>query len=330
MTTISDVAREANVSNSTVSQYLNRRYEYMSNSTKIRIEESISKLNYIPNYIGRSLRQKQTSMVGVIVANILHTFSTKITRAIEDLCNEQGIHVILCNADDDPRKERRYIEMLRSRQVDGLFVFPTSGNHDLYNSMVDKGFPLVFIDRYISNLNIDTVLLDNFDATTQAVEHLKGKGYEHLGFLTTTLNGKVVPRIERIEGFQVALKEQKLPVQNGWINGVALAKMQQYLNDLFTKRQRPEALLAGNDLTLMEILKFVKQKKYSIPNDVALIGIDHIPFADFFTPRLTTIVQPIEEMAEIAFDLLNQNMKQHKHERQIIRVKPFLIDGCSC
>jgi LacI family kdg operon repressor len=135
--TMADVAKEAGVSKSTVSQYLNKRYEYMSEKTKQKIKEAIEQLGYQPNYLARSLKQKRTSMVGVIVANILHYFSTSVTRGIEDFCQEHDLHAIVCNADDNPEKEKKYIEMLRAKQVDGLIVLQIGQNNDLYHRMVE-------------------------------------------------------------------------------------------------------------------------------------------------------------------------------------------------
>lgn len=134
----------------------------MSEETKRRIENAISELGYQPNIVARSLKQKKkTSTIGVIVANILHSFSTKVIRAIEDFCNDNDFHVIVCNADDDPVKEANYINMLRAKQVDGLIVFPTGGNLELYEMMIEQNFPLVFVDRIIDGLSVDTILLDN-------------------------------------------------------------------------------------------------------------------------------------------------------------------------
>src|SRR5690625_4647590 len=104
--TINDVATYANVSKSTVSQYLNQRYDYMSEETKKRIKKAIKDLNYQPNILARSLRLRSTATIGVIVANILHSFSTRVTRAIEDVCSENDINVMICNADDDPEDRK--------------------------------------------------------------------------------------------------------------------------------------------------------------------------------------------------------------------------------
>src|SRR5699024_2344939 len=166
-----DVARRANVSKSTVSQYLNKRFNYMGEETKKRIEKAIDDLGYQANVIARSLKQKRTFTIGVIVANILHAFSTQVIRAIEDVCQEHDVHVIVCNADDDQEKEKKYIEMLRAKQVDGLIVLPTGENIELYETMVDTPFPLVFMDRKVKGLKVDTFLLDNEDAVKQAFTH---------------------------------------------------------------------------------------------------------------------------------------------------------------
>lgn len=329
MVTIKEVADLANVSKSTVSQYLNKRYKYMSLETKARIKEAIEELNYVPNYVGRSLRQKKTAMIGVIVANILHNFSTQFTRGIENICNEHDIHVIICNADDNPDKERHYIEMLKARQVDGLFLFPTGGNHDLYEEMLKANFPLVFIDRFVEELDIDAVLIDNFKATSQAVTHFKANGFENIGMLTTTLVNQVTPRIERVEGFKKALLRNDLAIHQDWINGVEIANMQDSLESMFSKPKKPQAILAGNDLTLAEVLKFSKNKGYQIPRDFSLIAIDHITYADFYDPTITTIVQPIELLTQEAFNLMNKKMDYESHKglksREIIRVEPELI-----
>ena len=152
--TIGDVAKHASVSKSTVSQYLNKRYKYMSEQTRERVAASIEELDYRPNIVARSLKQKSTFTIGVIVANILHSFSTQIIRAIENKFHEKGFHIIVCNADDEPDKEKDYIEMLMAKQVDGIIIFPTGGNVSLYEQMKKTDFPIVFMDRTIMILKL--------------------------------------------------------------------------------------------------------------------------------------------------------------------------------
>src|SRR5690625_3590927 len=159
--TIQDVAKRAGVSKSTVSQFLNNRYEYMAEETKLRIAKAVQELGYIPNYIAKSLKQKKTSTIGVIVANIIHSFSNEMIRAIEDVCEQNDVHMFVCNADDKPDKEKSYMDMLIAKQVDGLIIFPTGGNIEYYHSLKKAKFPIVFVDRKIDSCIYPTFMLDN-------------------------------------------------------------------------------------------------------------------------------------------------------------------------
>src|SRR5690625_1389001 len=211
--TIDDVAKHAGVSKSTVSQFLNKRYDYMGVETKERIELAIDELGYQPNIVARSLKLKSTTTFGVIVANILHELSTQVIRAIEDVCHELGFHMIVCNADDEPEKECKYIEMLRAKQIDGLSIFPTGGNIELYEQMNKETYPIVFMDRHISELSIDSILLNNEQAASLDVDEFVGKGYKNIGIITTSLFKHITPRIERIEGFKNALISHNIPIR---------------------------------------------------------------------------------------------------------------------
>jgi LacI family kdg operon repressor len=330
--TMAEVAEKAEVSKSTVSQYLNKRFDYMGEQTRERIKIAIEELGYQPNFIARSLKQKSTSTIGIIVANIVHTFSTQVIRAIEDFFNEQGFHVIVCNAYNDPVKELRYIEMLRAKQVDGLVVVPTGGNVDIYKQMVDEEFPLVFMDRIVEDLLVDSILLDNEAASTIAVQHLKEKGYQRLGIITSSLKAGITPRVERVEGFKKALTHFELPIYDEFIKGFEPNEYQIGLEQLISLPEPPEALLAGNDFSLMEILQFTKDHKIDIPSQLAIISVDEVSFADVYSTGLTTINQPTTKMGTKAAQILMEKIKKEKTESKtyIHRFKPELIIRESC
>ncbi|ERN51884.1 substrate-binding domain-containing protein [Alkalihalophilus marmarensis] len=307
--TMMDVAKEANVSKSTVSQYINKRYDYMSVETKKRIKEAIEKLGYQPNYIAKSLKQKKTSTIGVIVANILHSFSTQVIRAVEDYCHEHDFHVIVCNADDDPEKEKKYVEMLQAKQVDGLIVFPTGGNVELFQQMVEQNFPLVFVDRRIEGLDVPSILLDNKKAITLAVEHLLERNYKRIGIITPSLIRKITPRIERIQGYKDALEKHGLELNEQYIKSVDVPLMKDTVKEMLELPEPPDALLAGNDLALMEVLKLVKEEGLEVPSKLAIVGVDDVSFASLFNPSLTTIAQPAFEMGTDAAERLLNRIK---------------------
>jgi LacI family kdg operon repressor len=311
--TMADVAKNAEVSKSTVSQFLNERYEYMSLETKKRIEAAIKELGYQPNYVARSLKQKRTSTIGVIVANIMHRVSTEVSRAIEDFFHEHSIHVILCNADDDPEKERKYIDVLRAKQVDGLIIFPTGGNLDLYQQMEREKYPVVFMDRKIKGVSIDTVVPNNREASHEAVKHLIELGHERIAAITPPLT--ISPRSERLEGYHDALKEYDISPCEAYVKSVDIHHVKSELEHMFSLADPPTALLAANDLVSMEVLDFLKERNLAIAADVALIVFDNLAFASIFQPSITTVSQPAFQMGEKAAELLFAKMEQKEADR---------------
>ncbi|CDQ18519.1 transcriptional regulator, LacI family [Halobacillus karajensis] len=325
--TIADVAKQAEVSKSTVSQYLNKRYDYMGEKTKQRIQEAVEKLGYQPNIVARSLKQKATKTIGVIVANILHNFTTKVVRAIEDVCHASDFHTIICNADDDPVKEKYYIEMLRAKQVDGLIIFPTGDNRDLYQKMLDSSYPVVFMDREVEGMDIPSIMLHNEKAAELAVEHFLEKGYRRIGMMTTSLINHTTPRVERVEGYKKALRRSGIPIYKDYIISGEPQSLQTELEELLHLERPPEGILAGNDLVLIEILKYAKQKGVRVPEDLAVIGIDDVSFASFYTPAITTVAQPTFKMGKAGAELLlNIVQKQEETTKQAsLRFEPTLM-----
>ncbi|WP_413306496.1 substrate-binding domain-containing protein [Bacillus sp. 1P10SD] len=330
-TTIADVAQHAKVSKSTVSQYLNKRYDYMAENTKQRIEDAIKELDYRPNIVARSLKQKSTMTIGVIVANILHNFSTQVIRSIEDMCHLYDFHLIVCNADDDPEKEKRYIDMLRAKQVDGIILFPTGDNVELYEEMVDEKYPVIFVDRIVPDVSIPSVMLDNENAAGLAVQHFIEKGYERIGIITNVIRN-VSPRMERITGYKKALQSNGIPINEQYIKKLEINKIQAGLEEMLSLEEPIQAVLAGNDLTLMEILKYVKKQGLRIPADLAIIGIDDVSFASFYEPALTIVEQPSFEIGKKAAELLLSKIqkKDVEDEQANYRLKPRLIVRNSC
>lgn len=330
--TITDVAKYAKVSKSTVSQYLNQRYEYMGEQTKERIGKAIAELNYSPNVLARGLKQKSSTTIGVIVANILHSFSTQVIRAIEDFCNNNNFHVIICNADDDPDKERRYIEMLRAKQVDGIIAFPLGANAEVYKDLIAENYPLVFMDRIISGIKVNTIMLDNEQASFLAVNEFVKKGHERIAIMSPPLTKKTTPRVERMEGFRKALEHYKLPCYPAYLLCGEIGDMQAALSRMMELPVPPTALLASNDRTLMEVLKYTKEHKKQIPEELALINIDDVSFASIYNPTLTTIAQPAFDMgkkaAEILFNLLDN--KQAADDARVYRFNPQIVIRESC
>ncbi|MEH7454924.1 LacI family DNA-binding transcriptional regulator [Gottfriedia acidiceleris] len=312
--TMADVARVAGVSKSTVSQFINKRFEYMGEKTKLKIEEAIDKLGYHPNYIAKSLKQKRTSMIGIIVANIMHHFSNEVSRSIEDFCNGHDLHAIVCNADDDPEKEKRYIEMLRAKQVDGLIIFPTCQNNELYESLIKEGYPVVFVDRKVENLDVFSVITDNTESTIKAIHHLIENGHQNIAFAVQLL--MVSTRRDRLKGYKQALLEAGLNINPDFILEAAIPDMKSKLEKLFSLEEKPTAIFAANDRVFLAVMDFLKEKGIKLGKNIDLIVFDNIPFAHLLETPISFIVQPASEMgkkaAELLFDQINKVEKKPK------------------
>lgn len=306
--TMADVAKAAGVSKSTVSQYLNKRFEYMGEKTKLKIEEAIEELGYQPNFIARSLKQKRTSMVGIIVANITHYFSTEISRAIEDFCHKHDLHAIVCNADDDPEKEKKYIEMLRAKQVDGLIIFPTGKNNDLYKRMVKQGYPVVFVDRKVENLDVFSIITDNTDSSYKAVQHLIEKGHQNIAFVVQPL--MVSTRIDRLAGYKQAITDANIEVNPDFIIEASIPELKSKIEQLFSLDVKPTAIFAANDRVLLAVLEFLKEKGIRLGKELELIVFDNIPFAHLLEAPISFIVQPAKDMGKKAAELLFEQINK--------------------
>lgn len=201
--TIEDVAKKAGVSKSTVSQFLNKRFKYMSEATKNRIAEVIDELNYQPNGLARSLKQNRTHMVGIIVANIDYSLSIQCIRAIENELQRHGIQVIICNSDENADKENTYVETLVARQVDGLIIFPAGDQPAPYTRLIEAEYPLVFMDRLVDGITTQSLLLDNEMAVKTAIRELTGHGHEAIAILSLPLGvHAITPRKERMSGYK--------------------------------------------------------------------------------------------------------------------------------
>ncbi|MBC1435580.1 LacI family transcriptional regulator [Listeria rocourtiae] len=323
--TIEDVAKKAGISKSTVSQYLNKRYEYMSQGTREKIEQIIHELNFHPNESARNLKNKKTTLVGIVVANIRHAFSTEMIRIIENALEEQDIYVIICNSDDNPEKEEHHIRALLSRKVDALIIFPTETNATIYQQVVEEEITVVFIDRIVEGLCVDTILLDNHTAASLAVSKLVTGGHRKIAMFTLPTKSAISPRIERIEGYKASLNACGIPFKTDFLYSGELHTLQTGLTKMFQLKEKPNALIAGNDLVLREILHFLKVQKLTIPTDVAVIGIDDVSYADIYQPSLTTIAQPTEKMGlKVAEIILNRLESKKKKEAGVYRFVPEL------
>jgi len=283
------------------------------------------------NGIARSLRQKKTFKIGVIVGNVLSQFYSVLAKSIEDIANKYGYSVILCNGDDDSEKELNYLKVLRSSRVDGIIIAPTGKNADYINSLMQSNIKIVLVDRLIEGVDCDAILVDNEKGAHTAVKYLIDKGYKKIaiidGFIDRT-TGK-----ERLKGYLRALNENNIPRNDDFIKIKDFKKRSGivFANELLENKNKPEAIFVANlDLTLGAILS-IKSLGLKIPDDIAVIGFDDSDWAQILDPPLTTISQPISDLGTTAAEMLIKNIENNnsKKEKLIITLNTKLIERAS-
>jgi DNA-binding LacI/PurR family transcriptional regulator len=330
--TINDVASQAGVSKSTVSCYLNGRFESMSPETRERIAAVIADLDFRPNALARSLKQKRTHTIAVIVANILNPFSTAVIRGAEDYCKKSGMNLILCNADEDAAKEKEYIEMLLAKQVDGLII-NTTGCNNQFIKEVNAATPIVLIDRKVPEIQCDTVTVDGIHGSLQAANHLFALGHRRIAMFTLPYRN-VSPREERVRGFKQALELHGLAGEPFLLIETEAEEdaVARRIEELLRRPARPTAIFGANNLITMAVIKALKKLGLAMPDDVAVIGFDDWEWAPLIDPPVTVVAQPAYQMGEKAASILIKRIKAGKPPKKpaLVVYEPQLIVRKSC
>ena len=330
--TIQDVAREAGVSPSTVSNVLNRRWRQTSKETRERILEVARRLNYQPNAMAAALRRRSTRTIGVIVTSILNPFYTAVVRGIQDEARQHGYTTILGNTDDDPEQERDMLNTLRAKQVDGMLIVTTGGCHDTIQHVSDLGVPVVMVDRGDPGLNLDAVGVDNVQAAENAVRYLIGLGHRRIAVVSGLTSG-VPTRAHRLQGYLQALAEAGLEARPEYQqvlatsveNGAAAAAR------LFELAEPPTAIMATNTFMAIGVIQEIQRRGLRMADDVSFLMFDDPEWASLHTPGITTVAQPIQEIGARAFQLLEARItKMNAGDRQEVHFPTALIVRGSC
>jgi len=318
MTNIKDVAEKAGVSITTVSHVINET-RYVSDDLKTRVQNAMTDLNYRPNTLARSLRSGRSRTIGLVIPDISNLFFADISRKIEDNGFEYGYSVILCNTDDDREKERRYINVLLEKQVDGIIFISVGAVKDNIFKIMDINIPIVVADRDISSLTSDVVLIDNFEGGYKATDYLISLDHKRIGCITGP--SLMTPSALRVEGYKDALNnagiliDESLICQGDFHYEGGRICMQQLLNN----PEPPTAIFVCNDMMALGAYRAIYECGKRIPDDISLVGFDNIPFSQTAFPALTTMAQPIADMAKTAVNLLveririMQYMKHNSH-----------------
>ncbi|MGW4524752.1 LacI family DNA-binding transcriptional regulator [Amycolatopsis sp. NPDC004378] len=309
MVTIYQVAEAAGVSPSTVSNYLNGRTSRMQAGTRTRIEHAISRLGYRPNQAARQLRTGRARVVGLVVPSVANPFWGTFARHLEGAALAEGYHVLLCNSEREPERERGYLEELWDDGVRGVVLCSALPSLAHVTSLVERGMRLVAFDRTAQPDDppgLVNVAVDNAVGSGLATRHLIDLGHRRLAFVSGSLAS--VNRTERLRGFRGALAAAGLstsdcPVADDRAYGdVDMAGVgRAAVTGLLAEPAPPTAVVAINDLCALGVCAGLRDAGLRVGADVSVTGFDDIMLADLAAPPLTTVRQPVARMAAAAF-----------------------------
>lgn len=298
-----DIARQAGVSTATVSRVLNSKGG-VSPDLEARVLGAVRELGYEPNVLARSLRLKRTHTIGVLVSDITNPFFAEVVRGLEDVAHRNGYSLILCNAEEDPDKERHYLRLLRSKRVDGIaYSWSGSGPEEALRTS-ELGIPLVCLDRRQDGVAADAVLVQNREGAREAVLHLASHGYRRVAVITGPLS--ITTGAERLEGYRQAVQEAGLATDETLIRmaDFSLEGGRRATVELLHLSDPPDALFVGNNVMTIGSLQVLREAGLAIPGQMALIGFDDMPWAALIEPPLTVVAQPAYRLGTTAAGLL--------------------------
>lgn len=293
---LEDVARFAGVSPTTVSRVLNNRGA-ISDKTRRRVNEAIAHLNYHPNEIARSLFVSKTNFIGLVFPTTGHPFYGELIFQIENILSEKNYKVLICNTMDQAEKENRYLNMLLANQVDGMIV----GAHNIGIETYQRAnLPIVAIDRKVSD-TIAVVSSDNYGGGRLATEELLKQGLTKIIHINSVPCEEAPSSYQRRKGYEDVMKERGLPFKTYELEYPFDREAKaQILSSIFAQNPTIDGIFISDDMTAAIALSMIRKMK----KDIRIIGFDGTETVTTCVPELTTIVQPLRAMAQLAVDLL--------------------------
>jgi LacI family transcriptional regulator len=327
--TMADVARRAGVTKSTVSHVMNRT-RTVSQETVAAVERAMDELGYVPNTLARSLARATTDTVGLAISSISNIYFSDIIQAVEKACTRLGLMVFLADTADDPEQELKLVRALHQRRVDGIILAPSADpKQSAIGYLRENDIPCVLLDRLVSR-EFDQIGVENTNAVRQLVNHLVWHGHWRIGMLSN--QSGLATTLERIDGYRLGLSANGIAWDEALLeagSGDTAANIQATLR-LLDLRDRPTAIVAGNNLSTICAMRAIRERRLRIPQDIALVGFDDFDWADLFEPRLTLIAQPVAQIGEKAARMLVERIADRSLPPRTVRLEPSLVLRESC
>jgi LacI family transcriptional regulator len=310
--TIKDLAKTLDLSTSTISRALQNHPSISKNTIK-KVQKLAAQLDYFPNSMGSNLRRNKTNLIGIIVPRINVTFHSKVVSGIEEIANKSGYNLIICQSNDDFKREVANTTTLLSNMIEGVIACLAKNTKE-YNHFIrfrDHQIPLVFYDRVCYDIEASKVIIDDFESAFKATEHLVSIGCKRIAHIAGNQSTNIY--ISRLEGYKAALKKNGLTISPELIcfaedltyeDGLECAEKFASLSNL------PDGIFCANDYTAISAIQFFKKMKINIPKDIAIVGFSNYPSSKIIEPSLTTIDDHSLEMGRTAARLLIRQINE--------------------
>jgi LacI family transcriptional regulator len=328
-TSIQDIATALGISKSTVSLVLNGRGDEkrIKKETQEKIIEYARSVNYSPNALARGLSRGKSETIGLIVPDIADHFYARIAHQIEVKANSYGYQVVYSSSLEQPDLESKLIDTMWSRQVEGLIIASTQHNQRDIRQLQNSNFPFVLIDRHYPEIDTNYVIVENARGVHSAVNHLFKMGKKHIAFVT--LKSDLEAMLQRLKGYQKGLTDLQLPKKKEWVCAVSYqsttSELETGLKEMLKHSKEIDAIIFATHYLATNGLRILRKMNLDIPNDLAVLSFDDIDAFDLIQPAITSIAQPVNQIGNLATDILFEQLKGAKLNQQHILPTQLLI-----
>lgn len=328
---IHDLAKELNLSATTISFVLNGKAaeKRISNIVKEKVLAHVKQTGYQTNMVAKSLRTGKTRIIGMLVEDISDPFFSSIARVVEEKAYKLGYKIFNSSTENDTTRAKDLIKVFRERQVDGYIIAPSPGIEGEVQQLIDDNFPMVLFDRYFPGLATHNIIIDNAGGSYQAVLHFVQNGYRKIGFVT--LDSDQVQMQERLSGYLRGISENNLnPVIQKVPYNTAYDKHDKIVEQVklfLEKNPELDSILFATNYLAIGGLQAIKNMQLNIPQNIAVIGFDDNTHFSLFSPSVTAVAQPVEEMSAKVMEQLMLCIKDEnrKTKNTTIRLPTKLV-----
>jgi LacI family transcriptional regulator len=325
--TIKDIARELNLSVSTVSRAFRDAYD-VSQETKEKVLTMAAQLNYKPNFNAIGLVKNQTNNIAVMLPSITNYYFSTVITGIQEVGYSKGYNIIFYVTNDSPERELSIIKNLSLTSMDGFLVCTTlnSDHSHHFRKIMDNGTPVVFFDRGAPDIETSKVMQDDYNGAFEAVKHLVNSGYEKIAHISGRKSLPITQK--RTRGYLDALKKFKLPIREEWItdSGFSQEDGEKDVYELLKCKDKPDAIFAVNDRKAIGAMLSLKKLNIKIGEEMGVIGFTNDPMSSIISPGLTTIAVPALEVGSKSCELLLKHIsKKHFAPEELILPGKLII-----